>query len=156
MTTRSSASDPWLAAQRLLAVRDRSEGELRERLGRKGFGEEQIEKALARGRELGYLDDARFALGRARALLQSGRAVGPRLLADLRSRGIDETTARAACEEAAREQDLQTLIGELRQRRFPDFDFDRAPERARARVVNFFLRRGFPLAQVLTNMRKER
>ena len=49
------------SAVRLLSYRPRSERELSDRLGRKGFARPAIDAALERLRELGYVDDAAFA-----------------------------------------------------------------------------------------------
>lgn len=50
------------SALRLLAAGPRSERELRERLSRRrGFRDEAVDAAVARMRELGYLDDGAFA-----------------------------------------------------------------------------------------------
>jgi regulatory protein len=151
-----NAADPLPAALRLLAVRDRSEAELRSRLARRGFAAEAVEAALERCRQLGYLDDVRFARERARALLAAGRAVGPRLLADLHAHGIEESEARAALAEAEAEIDPGRLLAELAARRFADFDYHSADARQRRRVVHYFLRRGFPLSRVLSFFQQER
>ena len=151
-----NASDPLPAALRLLAVRDRSEEELRRRLTRRGFAAGPIEVALGRCRELGYLDDVRFARERARALLAGGRAVGPRVLADLQAHGIDETAAREALAAAEAEIDPEKLLAELAARRFAGFDYRNADERQRRRVIHYFLRRGFSLSRVLSFFQQER
>jgi regulatory protein len=49
------------AALRYLAYRPRSESELRERLRRRGFGEDNVATAIARLREQGLVDDLAFA-----------------------------------------------------------------------------------------------
>lgn len=133
-----------------------SEAELTRRLGRKGYSEAAIASALDRCRELGYLDDARFALERSRSLLRSGRAVGRRLLGDLAQRGVAEAVARAAVEEAEEEFDPQTLLAGILARRFPGFCFDQAEDREKKRIINYFLRRGFSLGQILTFLKEER
>jgi regulatory protein len=142
-------SDPLAAALRLLTQREHSIRELADRLQRKGFDEAAICAAVARCRELGYVDDARFARCRARQMLQSGRAVGARLLLDLQQHGIPEGLAREAIAELEREFPRQSVLRILLERRFPRFDFHAADDRERRRVVNFFLRRGFALATVL-------
>jgi regulatory protein len=144
-----SNSDAFAAALRLLARREHSVRELADRLQRKGFDEAACCAAIARCRELGYVDDARFARSRARRLLQSGRAVGHRLLLDLQQHGITEEQAREVIAEMEGEFPLEAVLQALLERRFPRFDFQEADDRERRRVVNFFLRRGFALATVL-------
>jgi regulatory protein len=155
---RKSLKDPNAlpAALRLLARREHSEAELAERLGRKGFADASIAAAINRCRDLGYVDDARFALERARSLMRNGRAVGHRILADLKARGVSEADALAALEQAGREFEEEALLADLHRRRFPDFSYASADDRQRRRVVNFFLRRGFPLPRVLSFLKEER
>ncbi|NIW93486.1 MAG: regulatory protein RecX, partial [Phycisphaerae bacterium] len=69
---------------RILSRRDYSCFELRNKLIEKGFGSEQVEETLKRCLELGYLNDERFATNRATSLMRQGRAVGYRVLQDLR------------------------------------------------------------------------
>jgi regulatory protein len=142
-------SDAFAAALRLLTRREHSVRELAERLQRKGFDEEACCAAIARCRELGYVDDARFARSRARQLLQSGRAVDRRLLLDLQQHGIPEGQAREVVAELEREFPREAVLQALLERRFPRFDYQAADDRERRRVVNYFLRRGFALAVVL-------
>jgi len=146
--SKSSASDPWAVALRLLSHRDRSEAELRDRLRRFGFSTTAIEEAIERCREYNYLDDQRFALERARMLLRNGRGVGRKVLIDLQRRGIDEETAAQALNIAGQEFETDLLFQQLLDRRFPDFNYQQAAERERRRVVGFFQRRGFPLEQI--------
>ena len=149
-----SDSDALAAALRLLARRGRSESELAGRLRQKGFSEEAITAVVTRCRQLGYLDDARFARERARELMRGGRAVGRRVLVDLQQRGIAEATALAAVDESAQEFVEDALLADLRRHRFPDFAWPAADDRQRQRVVNFFLRRGFSLPRVLSFLRE--
>jgi regulatory protein len=149
-----SGSEALPAALRLLARRGRSEVELAGKLRLKGFSEEAIADAMTRCRQLGYLDDARFARERARELMRGGRAVGRRVLADLQRRGVTETLALAAVEEAAQEFGEDALLADLQRRRFPDFAWPAADDRQRQRVVNYFLRRGFSLSRVLAFLRE--
>ncbi len=60
------------AATRALARRDRSVVGLAEYLARRGVGRTEREQAVERLGEIGYLDDARFAIGRARSLAERG------------------------------------------------------------------------------------
>jgi regulatory protein len=82
------------AGLRLLAARSHSRYEMRRKLGRRGYDDEDVAGALARLVELGYLDDRAFAEGHVRR--RSG-SLGPRALcAELVARGVD----RAAADEA--------------------------------------------------------
>jgi regulatory protein len=149
-----SASDPWPLALRLLARQGRSVAELERKLGERGYSAAQIAPVLERCRELGYLDDARFARERAGALLRSGRAVGRRLLLDLQRRGIDNETARAALTEVGAACDPAQVLRTLLERRYPGFDFAAASPAEKRRITDFFLRRGFPLPLVLSILSK--
>jgi regulatory protein len=82
------------AAVRYLAARSHSRQELRRKLVRKGFEDEEIEAALGRLAELGYLNDEAFA----RSLVRRRSASrGPAALAaELGSKGISREGVAAA------------------------------------------------------------
>ena len=151
-----SGSDPFALALRLLTRREHSRSELAAKLRGKGFTEAAVSATLDRCLELGYLDDSRFALSRARSLLESGRAVVPRLARDLQRFGIDPATAAAAIAEAQEGRSEGELLAAQIARRFPAFVWTEADDRQRRRVVHFFLRRGYPLALVLAFLKQER
>jgi len=144
-----NAVDPLTAALKLLSGRDHSTWELAAKLRRKGFTEADIAATLDRCRELGYLDDRRVARNRARNLMSSGRAVGARLLLELKKAGIDETRADQAVADAEAEIDRDQLLKNLLKKRFNGFVYDEADDRQRRRVVHYFLRRGFALNRIL-------
>jgi regulatory protein len=91
-------------ALKLLALGPRSERDLRLRLRRRGLGRPAVDHALARMRELGYLDDAAFA----RSYVESRQAVTPRsrrfLAFELRQKGVDKDAATPALETVADEE----------------------------------------------------
>ncbi len=109
-------SKAWNAALRLLAIRPRSEHELRDRLRRKEFEPEHIDTTITRLRELELIDDAHFA----ELWISNRQKLRPRgaqaLRQELRAKGIDRDTVdevvtnavdahdeRAACEQVARQ-----------------------------------------------------
>jgi regulatory protein len=145
-----TAPKAFAAALRLLARQSRSEQELSTRLLGKGFAEPEVTAALARCRALGYVDDERFALERSRRLLREGKAVGWRLQAHLRQRGIPDEQARAAVATAGRELPTRELLASVLTRRFPAFSYQQAADREKRRVLNYLLRRGFPRGLILT------
>ena len=152
--SKSTGSDPFAAALRLLTGRDRSEAELREKLKQFGFSAAAITATIEKCRDYKYVDDRRYALERSKALLRSGRGVGVKILLDLRRRGIDETTACQALEAASSEFDPDQLLRELLERRFPGFHYAGADAKQRRRVVSFLQRRGFSLGQIFNILRE--
>ncbi len=152
--SKSSVSDPFATALKLLTRRDRSEAELRDKLRQLGFSACAIESCIEKCRDYNYLDDQRYALERARALLRSGRGVGRKVLLDLRRRGIDETTAQQALETSSAEFPPEQLLRDQLERRFPDFDYAAADEAERRRVVGFFQRRGFSWGEIFTLLKE--
>ena len=87
-------------AAKLLAAKQRSVEELRERLleGR-GATKANVEEVIARLREYGYLDDAKFAQSYASLRLR-GRPIGRRRLQrDLWLKKVDKQTAETALDE---------------------------------------------------------
>ena len=103
-------------AVRLLAVRSRTEQELDRALLRAKFDEPDRKAALARLRELGYMDDREVARGRARTLIQRGE--GPRLaVRRLQAQGVSQEDARAAIAEARGEAGEDELAVRALQRK---------------------------------------
>lgn len=153
-TNSREPGDPWAAALRLLTRRDYGTAELRRRLLLKGFAAEAADAAVARAIALGYLDDARHVEQLSRALVTSGRAAGPRLLMELRRRGLPEELIHAAATEqrdaGSEDEALRNLIA----RRFPGFDYAAASDRERRRAVMFLQRRGFPLDRILNELKR--
>lgn len=72
---------------KLLTVRERSEHELRARLKREGFGEVDVDDAVAQLISMDYLSDARYAECYLRTKLAAGWGV-PRIRRDLEREGI--------------------------------------------------------------------
>ncbi len=79
-------------AVKLLAVRERTEANLRAALGRKSYDPDEIDEALRTLKARGYLDDARFAETKAREGLRQGRALGD-LTQRLARAGVDDAVA---------------------------------------------------------------
>ena len=146
---KSDLTDPWPTALRMLTGRDYSQAELHRRLIDKGFESTLIDTVVQRCLELGYLDDARYALSRATSLMTQGRAVGHRVLADLWQHGIDRETACQALDKARETCDEDHLLSALTERRFPNFNYNSAPAKERRRVVNFLQRRGFTIDRIM-------
>lgn len=148
-------ADPWHAALKLLTRRDYSVAELKQRLLDKGFARNRVASVLARCQEQGYLNDARYADNRATTLMRQGRAVGPRILSDLKQRGIGEEIAEQALEAARELCNEDDILAELLSRRYPAFDYHAASPNEQRRVVHYLQRRGFALNRILDQLRQK-
>jgi regulatory protein len=143
------------AALRLLAVRPRSAAELARRLRLKGYAPEIGEEVIGRLRELGMIDDAAFAgtlvQDRVRLRPQGAR----RLASELRQKGVDDETARAAIRETMEGEstDERELARRAAEKWRPRPDEE--PARARRRLHAFLARRGFD-AEVIREVVDER
>ena len=92
-------TSPIDIAWKLLAVRGKTELELLAALARRGVSEGEAKAAVARLKELRYMDDRQEAAARARSLV--GRGEAPRrAIKRLVGQGVSEADARAAAEEA--------------------------------------------------------
>ncbi|MDP2919280.1 MAG: regulatory protein RecX, partial [Dehalococcoidia bacterium] len=126
------------AAYRYLSYRPRSEAELRERLGRRGFPAEHISAALDKLKEQGLLDDAAFA----RFWAENRATFRPRSRAitrrELHQKGVPEEVIREAVSEIDEvESAYRAALSKVR--RFSQFEY---PE-FRQRLGEFLRRRGF-------------
>lgn len=137
----------------ILSRRDHSEAELALKLRRKGIGDDEIEAAVGRLRELGYLNDRRLAGRIAESALADGKMMGPRLSRELRRRGIPRDLAADALARAADGHDPREAVRELLAGKFPSFDPAAADAREKRRVVGWFQRRGYPLSAILEALR---
>ena len=147
--------DPLGAALRMLARRPYSLAEMRRALERKFPDSDRIPAALARLRELHYLDDKKFAEHYASSLVRN-RAFGPgRIRRELKAKLVDyrqiEPALTQAFEETS-EHDLleQALDKKLRTLRLP------LTRSKLASLCQSLMRRGFRSYDVMKAMRARR
>jgi len=102
--------DPLTLAFRLLSRRAYSIAEMRRALARKYPQPEEVSAAIARLRELGYLDDRKFAEQYAHSLAQN-RKFGPhRLRRELKARLVDYGQIEPAVEQVQQEMPPRELL----------------------------------------------
>ncbi len=152
--SKSSASKPLARALRILGRRDHSEAELRSKLERFGFSASVIEEVIQRCYSYNYLDDQRYAQAKCREMLRTGRGVGPKVLLELRRRGIKDSQAREALQKAHEEISAEDVFRQQLERRFTGFDYASASDKERRRVVSYFQRRGFDLGTIFDQLKK--
>ena len=143
-------------ALRWLTLRSRSEADLRQRLQQKGCDHDDIEQALQRCCELGYIDDQRYAIERAGQLMRRGRAVGVRLKHELKKQGINAQLALQAIEHCQQELNEEQILADLVQRRYANTDFTQLDQRQQRRIINYLQRRGFALGLILDHLKEKK
>jgi regulatory protein len=115
---RLDAATLYEYALRVLAARATSTGELRQKLLRRAEREEDVPAVLARLKEYGYLDDARFAQSYSAARLENEGFGKARVLRDLRRRRVAPVLAERAVSEVYRGTDEVALIEEFLRRKY--------------------------------------
>ena len=136
------------AAMRLLEVRPRATAELRDRLRRKEFSDEAIDRVIERLTALGLLDDAAFA----KLWVSHRQSSQPRgisaLRDELRRKGLDKdvveaTLSNAELTEGEDERAMQVARGALRK-------YANAPNRQafQRRIGSYLQRRGYSFATI--------
>ena len=130
-------------ALRLLAVRARSKAELDLRLSQASLSPEAIAKVMADLERLGLVNDAEFAASFARHR-QATKPVGERRLRqELRRKGVAEGDVEYALAQAFSEVSEVEYARRLASKRKHALD-ETEEERAKKRVTDYLLRRGFP------------
>lgn len=129
-------------ALRLLTIKDRTMAELVDRLRKKGFDEDIITGIAGEMKDLGYVDDKKYAMHFAESRAAYDKFGPYRILVELRKRGIPKDMAECAVEsvfpEGREEANALELANEWVARRGSD---DR--ERTARRLYGYLARRGF-------------
>jgi regulatory protein len=105
-----SESALYDAAIKILMRRAHSVSEMKKALIRRTTDEELIQKVLARLKQNGYIDDARYAKQFARQRTEGRKQGQFRVARDLRSRGVPDHHIEAALEEAAQNTDEAAVV----------------------------------------------
>jgi regulatory protein len=100
------------AALQLIARRDRAAAEIRHELERRGAAKRVVREVLLRLRELGYINDRKFAAERVERLLERGFGA-ERIRIDLERCGIEPMTIDATIPDLREERRrARALVGE--------------------------------------------
>lgn len=126
-------------AYRHLNRRDRTVSEMQRHLQARGCGTEEIESAIGRLAEQGYLDDARYARLFAEDKRELEQWGSERIERALLQRGIGSELVGQALASGVSESELTRAVA-LLQRRFPTPPRDR---RERERALGVLLRKGY-------------
>jgi len=146
-------ADAYVAGLKLLARRELSEAQVRARLGRRQFDEDEVEAAVARLRREGALDDRRTALACARTEAHLRRHGRLRALRAVEALGIARPVARAAVAEAFADLDEEALLAQAIERRLRRGDAARPTPAVARRLHRYLLAQGFDAARVSAAIR---
>jgi len=141
---------PLARTLRLLASRERTVQELDRALRQKGVEPDDRAAALARVKELGYIDDAAVAKGRALRRISKGESPG-RVAQRLTQQGVAAGVAKAAAVEATAGRSEARLAQDALEKRLrgrPVRD-----EKERQRLLRFLLARGHRTAAAFAAMK---
>jgi regulatory protein len=108
----------WAYALKILAGRAHSTGELREKLRRRAERAAGVDDVLARLKDLGYLDDRRYAEGFAAARLSSGKLGRTRVMQDLRQHRVAPALAERTVQKVYQDVDEEALIEDWIRRKY--------------------------------------
>jgi regulatory protein len=144
----------YVAALRMLARRDLSEAQVRERLGRRQYPDAEIESAVERLREERALDDERVAAAIARTQTSIKRRGESRVRRHIEQAGIPSDTARRAARTVFESTDADALLESALARRLRT---DRIADDAEfARLYRYLLRQGFESDRVRAALEKRK
>jgi regulatory protein len=147
-------ADAYLTALTMLSRRELSEAQIRTRLARKEFPDDDIQAAIERLRQDGTINDRRVALAAARmesTIRHRGRA---RVIQKLRTLGIDGDVVASAVSEVFEEVDEGALLDRAFERRLKGKAPKELDEKGRARIVRGLAGQGFPIEAILKRLRR--
>jgi regulatory protein len=146
-------ADAYIVALTMLSRRELSEAQIRTRLARRAFEDDEIEAAVERLRQDGTLNDRRVALAAARmesTIRHRGRS---RVLQKLRTLGIAGEVAESAVNEVFEEVDEGALLDRAFERRLRGQDPKDLDDKGRARIVRGLAAQGFPFDAIMKRLK---
>jgi regulatory protein len=139
----------------MLAGRELSEAQVRQRLVRRKYDSTDIDSAIERLKEGGYIDDARAAAVIARRETTVRRRGKMRVNNRLRAAGIAASIAGRAVEDVFKDVDVDALLDASLERRLRGRT-SVADEKERQRLYRYLIGQGFEGERVLARLRKLR
>jgi regulatory protein len=137
-----SESALYDAAIKILMRRAHSVSEMKKALIRRTADEDLIQKVIARLKQNGYIDDARYASQFARHRTEGRKQGKFRVARDLRARGVPDRHIEAALEEAAKSTDEAAVVRQRIERKLRSFRGE-IDDRKLASLYRSLLRAGF-------------
>jgi regulatory protein len=144
-----------VAALKMLARRELSEAQIRQRLQRRGHALDEIESAIERLKSERAIDDARVAGAIARTETSLKRRGRLRVAQELARAGIARSTARTAIDETFDDLDDDALLQQALNRRLKN-DRPIEDDREFQRLYRYLMGQGFESDKILTALTKRR
>jgi len=129
---------PLVYALNLLKLRDRSEGEVRQKMKLKGFFVEEVEEVVTKLKETKLLDDARFVASYVRSQQNMGRGI-TRIKFRLKCLKIDDDLIKSNIDDVSPEGEVERAK-DLANRWIAK---NGSKENAKEKLIRFLLARGF-------------
>jgi regulatory protein len=149
------AGSAYQVALTLLARRELSTSQIRQRLARHGFDGNAVDEAVAQLTSERALDDARTAGAIARTALRLHRHGPSRVLRAIQAAGIPGDVARAAVDEAFEAEDVDALLRTVLDKRLPDGGVI-ADDSEMRRLFRYLVAQGFDPGRVVALLRSRR
>jgi regulatory protein len=146
-----SSQSAYLAALTMLARRELSEAQIRQRLARREYDRDAINEAVERLKHERAIDDERVAGAIARTAAAVKRRGRARVKREIEQAGIASSVARSAVDATFADIDEGRLLDAALARRLPKGAVD---ERARARLYRYLIGQGFDHDRVLRSIAK--
>jgi regulatory protein len=137
-----------------LAARELSEGQVRERLGRRGFAQEAVDPAVQRLLSERTLDNRRAATAVARTEARVRRHGRRRIMAKLVAMRFDRDLAKEVVQELFGEIDETELLGQTLDKRLRGNTARLREPHERRKLVAYLVRQGFPASAASRLIRK--
>jgi len=150
-----SSAKAYLAGLQLLARRELSERQVRQRLARRGYEEPDIEEAVTRLRDERALDDARVALAIARTETHVRGRGRLRVKRQIEAAGIAPAIAQQAMDAVFEDVDAEALLQAALDRRLRGRDRI-ADDREFQRLYRYLVAQGFDADRVVALLRSRR
>ena len=139
---------PYVDGLKMLARRELSEAQIRQRLARRGHDEDEVDAAVARLKAERAIDDARVAEAIARTETAVKRRGKLRVTRQLESAGIARATARQAVDQIFADVDADALLAAALAKRLRGAASIK-DDREFQRLYRYLIGQGFEADQVM-------
>lgn len=146
----------WGYALKILGGRAHSTGELREKLKRRAGHAADVDTTIARLKDLGYLNDQRFAESFASARLSGEKFGKTRVIQDLRQRRVAPSLAERTVQKVYEGVDEQALIEDWIRRKYRTAPREGlfAEEKDLAKAFRRLARAGFRTGEIVRALKR--